>query len=299
MIMMREIACPICGESNQVQIFAATLPREFDEASPPPPYSAHYQINRCTGCGLIYSSPIMDENSVAMLYRNSSETNVVPGEEDNVLRTMTGYYRLAAPHLPGRRRMLDVGCDMGFLLEAAARDGFAELHGVEPNPVARAVAERIPGAQISYCFYESTNYPPDHFDLITLIHVLDHLVDPRITLAQARCNLRPGGIIVAIVHNVRSLLGRVMGERFPVFNLYHHFFFDKSSLAELFRRQGFEVIDVVSTYNCYSLGFFARRFPACPAVIRAGLCRGLDMLGLAHLPLSVPVGNIGIVARRP
>lgn len=297
---MREISCPVCGGTRRVKIYDATLPPDSDKSSkPPPPYSAHYQINRCAGCGLVYSSPIMDAEGVTILYRDASETNVLPGEERNVERTMEGYYRLAAPHLPGRQRILDVGCDMGFLLKAAEKDGFAELYGVEPNPIARALAEQIPGAQISHRFYESADYPPDYFDLLTLIHVLDHLVDPRITLASVRRNLRPGGITVAVVHNLRSMLGRVLGERFPVFNLYHHFFFDKSSLSELFRRHGFEVIDVVSTRNCYSLGFFAERLPGCPAIFHAGLTRGLKILGLARLSISIPVGNIGIVARRP
>lgn len=295
---MREIACPICNEKQPIQVFAATLPRDFDEASPPSPYSAHYRINRCAGCGLVYSSPIMDEEGVAALYRNSSETNVMPGEEDNVRRTMAGYYRLAASHLPRRVRMLDVGCDMGFLLEAGAEDGFAELHGIEPNPVARAVARRIAGAKIVDAFYETSDYPADHFDLITLIHVLDHLADPRIVLSRARRDLRPGGLAVAVVHNVRSMLGRTLGERFPVYNLYHHFFFDKLTLAKLFRRQGFEVIDVVSTRNCYSVGFFARRLPGCPTPIRDALARSLHAVGLAKVPLNLPVGNIGIVARR-
>lgn len=296
---MREIACPVCGARKPIQIFASTLPRDFDEASPPGPYSAHYKINKCADCDLIYSSPIMDDRGVAALYRDASETNVTSGEEENVRRTMAGYYQLAAPHLPGRQRILDVGCDVGFLLEQAQKDGFSELWGLEPNPTARAVAERLDGAQIHSGFYETVDYPARHFDLITLVHVLDHLVDPRIMLARARHDLRPGGILVAVVHNVHSLLGRMLGERFPVFNLYHHFFFNKTTLTELFRRQGFEVIDVVSTRNCYSLGFFARRFPACPPPMRATLVKILETLHLADVAVSIPVGNIGIVARLP
>ncbi|MFI4987730.1 MAG: class I SAM-dependent methyltransferase, partial [Alphaproteobacteria bacterium] len=238
---MREIVCPICNGTERCLVFRSALPPAFDESAPPSPYSAHYQINRCAGCGLIHSSPIMDEAGVSALYANSSETNVLPGEEDNVRRTMARYYRLARPYLPGRERMLDVGCDMGFLLEAAQHDGFREVHGTEPNPTARRIAARIPGANILDRFFEQTSYPALYFDLITLIHVLDHLFDPRVVLVRALGNLKPGGVIVAVVHNVESLLSRILGERFPIFNLYHHYFFSKKSLAELFRRHGFEV----------------------------------------------------------
>src|SRR5258706_7583424 len=131
---MREIVCPICNGRNSTVLYGAKLPVEFDETAPPSPYSAHYQINRCMSCGLIYSSPIMDELGVSTLYQDSRETNVSPGEEDNVRRTMALYYRLTASHLRARERMLDIGCDMGFMLEAAKSDGFKELHGIEPVP---------------------------------------------------------------------------------------------------------------------------------------------------------------------
>jgi hypothetical protein len=112
-------------------------------------------------------------------------------------------------------------------------------------------------------------------------------------------NLRPGGVLVAVVHNVDSFLGKVLGERFPIFNLYHHYFFNKQTLAELFRRNALEVIDVVATRNCYSLGFFAQRLPSMPQAVRMSLFRAMKQMGLAEYPVTIPVGNIGIVARRP
>jgi SAM-dependent methyltransferase len=296
---MRDVVCPICDSRGGTVLYGPKLPAKFDERAPPSPYSAHYQINRCTNCGLTYSSPVMDALGVSRLYQDSSETNVSPGEEDNVRRTMALYYRLAAPHLRARERMLDIGCDMGFMLEAAKTDGFKALHGIEPVPAARSIAVAIEGTIVTDRFFEQTDYPADYFDLITLIHVLDHLYDPRVVLRQARKNLRPGGLVLAVVHNVRSLLGLLLGERFPIFNLYHHYFFNKDTLAELFRCQGYEVVKVVATRNCYSLCFFARRLPGLPSLFRQAAVRGLRALRVADMPITIPVGNIGIVARRP
>jgi SAM-dependent methyltransferase len=173
------------------------------------------------------------------------------------------------------------------------------MHGIEPNPVARQVAERVASAHIGAQFFEQTKYPADHFDLIAMVHVLDHLFDPSVVLNQALANLRPGGIVLAVVHNVGSPLAKLLGERFAIFNLYHHYFFDERTLAELFRRHGFEVIKVSPTYNCYSLGFFVRRAPGVPEAIRNAVLRVLEFGQVISLPLTIPVGNIGIVARRP
>jgi 2-polyprenyl-3-methyl-5-hydroxy-6-metoxy-1,4-benzoquinol methylase len=295
---MRTIDCPICGDPTKRVVYETTLPRDFDERRPPSPYSARYRINECEGCGLIHSSPVMEEAGVAALYEQSSEANVEAGEEDNVRRTMAGYYRLAVPRLLARDRVLDVGCDMGFMLEAARADGFKELHGLEPVPVAREIAMQLDGANISAEFFEDTSYPRDYFDLITFVHVLDHLYDPRHVLRRAHGNLRPGGLVLAVVHNVDSLLHRMLGGRFPIFNLYHHYFFNKKSLADMFRSQGFEVVDVVSTRNCYSLGFFAKRLPGVNDTVRRALHGSLRTLGLSDLPINIPVGNIAVVARR-
>jgi hypothetical protein len=157
---MRPIDCPICGETGKRLVYEATLPPDFDELNPPSPYAAHYRINACQGCGLIHSSPIMEEAGVAALYERSRKANVEAGEEDNVRRTMAGYYRIAAPHLAARDRILDVGCDMGFMLEAARADGFKELYGLEPVPVAREIAMQLDGAHISSAFSRRLPTPP-------------------------------------------------------------------------------------------------------------------------------------------
>jgi 2-polyprenyl-3-methyl-5-hydroxy-6-metoxy-1,4-benzoquinol methylase len=296
---MREIEnCPICFSKEKFLKYASTLlgPVSLDKI--PNPYSAHYQINECSGCALILSSPILEDEKITALYRDFSEKNVSDGEEENVRQTMKMYYNLVRPHLYQRERILDVGCDVGYLLEVAYKDGFRELHGLEPVPATREIAQKIPGSAILDEFYESTNYPKASFDLITLIHVLDHLVDPSIVLKKAITDLKSKGLIVAVVHNVESLLGRIMGEKFPVFNLYHHYFFSKKTLRNLFEAHGYEVIKVVSTCNRYSLGFFLRRMPGLPNFFRNFLLSFFKGIKLLDLPISIPVGNIGIVARK-
>jgi 2-polyprenyl-3-methyl-5-hydroxy-6-metoxy-1,4-benzoquinol methylase len=299
---MRDIVCAVCGGTDRQVVYESTLARAASEDGRLDPESAHYQINRCNRCSLLYSSPIFEPNEVQLLYTESEHDNLASkmgGEERNVRRTMELYYGLARPHLSGRERILDVGCDTGIILETARGDGFRELYGIEPVPVAAAEAERIPGAHISTRFYEDEQYPDAYFDLITLIHVLDHLVDPINVLEKAWTQLKPGGVIVAVVHNSGSLVANVLGERFPAYNLYHHYFFDKRALRRLFRRGDFEVLRAGPTFNCYSLGFFLHKAPILPPTVKQMVRGALDGVGVGRLPLTVPIGNVGIVARRP
>lgn len=298
---MRELTCPICETATRRQLYRETVEAEPRDAATrvADPEGKHYRINQCLGCGLVYSSPIFDEAGVTALYTHSPHTNVRPGEENNVRNTFQGYYRLARPHLSARDRILDIGCDMGLLLGMAAGDGFAELHGVEPNPMAAAVARAVPRSRIVETFYESTTYPEAHFDLVTLIHVVDHLVEPIRLLTRVHRDLRPGGVVLAVVHNAGSLLARVLGERFPPYNLYHHYFFTKRTLGLLFARAGLEPVWVGSTSNSYSLDFFVDRAPLVPSPVRGAARAALGRVGLGSLALTLPLGNIGIVARKP
>jgi len=298
---MRELACPICGGTARRQVYRETVGAEPPDATTrvADPEGKHYRINRCLGCGLVYSSPIFDEAGVAALYTHSPHTNVRPGEEDNVRNTFQGYYRLARSYLAARQRILDIGCDLGLLLSIAAGDGFEELHGVEPNPMAAATARAVPRSRIVETFYESTEYPEEHFDLVTLIHVVDHMVEPIRLLTRVRRDLKPGGVVLAVVHNAESLLARVLGDRFPPYNLYHHSFFTKRTLGLLFARAGLEPVWVGSTRNSYSLDFLVDKIPVVPAAARRAARAALGGVGLGRLPLTIPLGNIGIVARKP
>jgi 2-polyprenyl-3-methyl-5-hydroxy-6-metoxy-1,4-benzoquinol methylase len=296
---MRDLApCCICKHSDRKMRYPS---RAADIAEPETvnPYSGHYQINECGGCGLIYSSPIFDEPVVRAIYANYSETNVAAEETDNVRRTMQGYYRLAAPFLVEKKRILDIGCDIGLFLEVARADGFLEIHGLEPVSVALGAArQRLPHAVISEAFYEDADIPANSFDAIALIHVLDHLARPEEHLQRMWRHLKPGGVALAVVHNVKSALALLTGERFPVFNFFHHYFFSKRTLGALFLAHGFEPLRIASTKNAYSLSFFLDRFPLVAPAVRRALADGSRRLGIGQMSLSLAVGNIAIVARK-
>jgi len=285
-------------------VFAATHSAGLSAASLPDPYTAHYRINRCAGCDLLYSSPILDDEGVKALYEHgvvtktddSDGTNVATGEAVGVQRTMQLYYDRIRPFLRSRDSFMEVGCDVGYLLDVAQRDGFARIYGCEPNVLARERAAKLRNAVISDLFYEQWELPRDHFDALTLIHVVDHLVNPMRVLQKARRELKPGGILFAVVHDVECVLARFTGERFPPFNLYHHYFFSKLTLRKLLATAGFEVLEVKSTLNSYSIGFFLQKAPAFPG---KGLLSQLLVNGrMSRRSVTLPIGNIGVVARK-
>src|ERR1700719_3913639 len=108
---MRDLTpCCICGNSASTVVYAATHTPDLSGANLPDPYKAHYRVNRCTGCDLKYSSPILDDDGVRALYEHgvvtksddSDGTNVATGESAGVRRTMELYYEHIKPFLRSR-----------------------------------------------------------------------------------------------------------------------------------------------------------------------------------------------------
>lgn len=88
--------------------------------------------------------------------------------------------------VPRRGRVLDMGCGKGMLLRQLVEDGMdAWGHDPYPDPIF-APDRLLPDIQTA---------PP--FDLITLIEVLEHTLDPVQTLSGLRASLKPGGLLLA------------------------------------------------------------------------------------------------------
>jgi 2-polyprenyl-3-methyl-5-hydroxy-6-metoxy-1,4-benzoquinol methylase len=236
------------------------------------------------------------ENGVITKSDDFQGTNVAAGESAGVQRTMQLYYKGIRPFLRGKEAFMEVGCDVGYLLDVARRDGFAQVYGCEPNPVARECAAKVPGAVVSDLFYEQWDLPQAYFDALTLIHVVDHLVNPMEVLQKAQKELRPEGLIFAVVHNVDCVLAKLTGERFPPFNLYHHYFFSKTTLRKLLEAAGFQVLAVENTTNSYSMGFFMRKAPGFPG--KRTVSWLFEKTHLSRCILTVPIGNIAVIARK-
>lgn len=107
-------------------------------------------------------------------------------------------------------RALDVGCGSGRLMAGLGAVGW-EVEGAEVDPAAAEVARRATGRPVHVA--GATALPADlgPFDLVVLSHVLEHLHDPPAALRGLSVFLRPGGRLVVIAPNPRSLMARWFG----------------------------------------------------------------------------------------
>lgn len=200
------------------------------------------------------------------------------------------------PFLPGGT-LVDVGCGTGGYLAEMRALGWRAI-GVEPSPdAARTARERL-GLDVREGTLEQAALPAGSADVVTMRMVLEHVPDPRRTLAEVRRILRPGGRLLLSVPNAGSLEPLAFGPRWSAWELPRHLsHFTPASLGRMLRQAGFEGIRVRHLVNANnlaaSLGYvLGRTGPASPTLARL-------LLPVAALAaLLRRSGRIAVEARR-
>jgi 2-polyprenyl-3-methyl-5-hydroxy-6-metoxy-1,4-benzoquinol methylase len=100
-------------------------------------------------------------------------------------------------------RVLDIGCGRGLLLRAFQRQG-CEVMGTEFSDNACRFAREVLKIPVRVGLLYELGFPDRSFDVVIMWHVLEHVSDPRPTLAEVSRILRPGGIFLVGVPNFGS-----------------------------------------------------------------------------------------------
>jgi len=127
------------------------------------------------------------------------------------LRLKLDYYgrHLTRAQFPQSGRLLDVGCGNGAFLMRAREAGW-NVAGCEPDPKAVATC-RAQGLDVIQGDVFNAALDGQLFDVVTISHVLEHVVDPQALLKRAHALLRPGGVLWVALPNPHSLGLRIFG----------------------------------------------------------------------------------------
>jgi 2-polyprenyl-3-methyl-5-hydroxy-6-metoxy-1,4-benzoquinol methylase len=295
------VRCPLCNADDYRVRFDATLSGPLDPqthyTSTSKAFGDFGRIVECRSCGLVYMNPRPHHQKVQDAYGQVEDVRYLEEEEGRVA-TFSESLQHVQRFVP-KGRLLDVGCHIGTFLELAEQGGF-EVSGVEPSRWAAQIArDRIAG-QVHNGAVEDAPVPQRHYDAVTIWDVIEHLPDPASDLRAIRQALRPGGILAISTMDVDALFPRVAGRRWPWYMQMHLVYFSRRTLAEMLRREGFEIADVRSHRRVVRVSYLVSRlepysrlaFRAADAVTRTA--------GLGTRKVGVNLGDIfTIVARKP
>ncbi|MGE7690584.1 class I SAM-dependent methyltransferase [Lysinibacillus sp. NPDC097214] len=136
------------------------------------------------------------------------------------------------------KKVLDFGCGAGGFLHLG-NELCEEIHGVELD---KALNKIINGEGIK-C-YSNIDELEEKYDVITLFHVVEHLVNPTETLGKLKKYLKPNGILVIEVPNADdALLTLFNNEAFASFTYWscHLYLYNEFTLKSLLKNAGYSV----------------------------------------------------------
>lgn len=148
-------------------------------------------------------------------------------------------------------RLLDIGCGNGALLRSfGGLKPSWSMAGTELGDKYREEVEALPGVEAFYTCAPSDI--PGVFDLITMVHVLEHIREPGEFLAKLCGKLRPGGLMVVHVPDY-------LQNPFDLLIADHCSHFGTGSAVRLVQESGYQVAAVARDWVPKELTIAAQR----------------------------------------
>ncbi len=274
--------CSICGGHPT----AVYRDREFD-------------VYRCRDCGTLLSG--CQATDIANQYDAAYFCDFETHYKEYRLRQYRQVLPMLAQASPGRR-LLDVGCGLGYFVEEAQRNGW-DAAGIDISDAAIAYATQERRVSNLVCGrFEDYPPSPQGFHTITFWDVLEHMPYPREALLRARDLLVDDGILVVKVPSTGSLIlksvllmwllsGKLV-DKVKARLQVHLFYFTPESIRHLVESVGFQVLSL-------------RRQPEHLIIFNDRKPTTLAKVGIKHL-LSLPQfiipatrSELLLIARKP
>jgi 2-polyprenyl-3-methyl-5-hydroxy-6-metoxy-1,4-benzoquinol methylase len=227
-------ACPLCGGAES---------RRFDQRV----FRGITVTNRiCTTCGFIFQSPRMTETELdefyAAEYRRLYQGSEGPAAKDLAVQARRARVLLdfiqtcrsgTTSPLNENTLFLDIGCSAGKLMDCFAQTFGCRVVGIEPGDAYRQEDQRR-GLDVYASLDGLRQAGQFPCDLISLIHVLEHLPNPVQYLTQLRQELlKPTGWLMLEVPNLYA---------HDCFEVAHLSSFSAHTLTQTLKQSGFEIV---------------------------------------------------------
>src|SRR5262249_36908443 len=163
-------------------------------------------------------------------------------KESRQVRDYRSTRKLLAEHFPARGLLMEIGSGLGCLLNFFREDGWNTI-GIEPNAGLCLFAQQEFQLRVVSGTLFDANLPPASVDVVTMLHVIENVPDPKAIFHEVYRVLRPGGWFVVETPRYDTLMFRIFGRRERSLSCDGHiYFFTSDTLAKMASRAGFKVV---------------------------------------------------------
>jgi len=242
MLSFEETDCDWCG-SREAEVL-------FEGPDLLLGFPGQFRMVRCSKCGLFRQDPRLTLESLETYYpQNYGPYETIIATDKSFLKRLDRRYGMwkrlqIIQHFQPCGKLLEVGCGTGIFLAEAQRTHRWELTAVEPNVEAASYIEKTLQLPVLANRFTDAKLPENHFDVITMWNVLEHLDHPINDLRRVHQLLREGGWFVFSIPNLESLDAKAFGKYWLGWELPRHLYlFPQQQLRRIIEEIGFNWVD--------------------------------------------------------
>jgi SAM-dependent methyltransferase len=296
--------CLICGGDLQLAYPGPAAAPDAEALSPTCHRTGeHGDLYRCRRCGTVHQPDLPAGPQLYALYKRMRDDHYLdeePGRRRTAQRLLDGIAEVdGLPVEPDgtRKRLLDVGCGPGLLLDEARRRGY-RVTGLELSEASLAHARDSLGLSVAQSALTEFDEPAG-FDVVVLADVIEHLDDVPAGLDRCRDLLAPGGTLCVVTPDPASRTARLVGERWWGYVPAHTFLLPRATLRRLLTERGLSIAADVPLVRTFSLRYWMAGLGERSGAI-GSVATAVQRRVPPTLSLSLSLGDERVVlARKP
>lgn len=295
-------ACPLCGsrdtsskaevrakfpaeESFWEQVKVAFVGIRNDQV--------FFSFYRCLDCELLYCPWYFTKEQLDVLCSEMPD-NTIGEDKRTASKTQSRYTRKLVKISGHIKSFLEIGRDIGLVAkEVVTLADVQQVYMVEPNAAFyKELSQNLGKSKHQEICIDVEKLTANNFDLVVGIHVLDHLLYPKDDLTSISKSSGKLQTSAFVVHNEKSILRRVLTEKWPPFYLQHPQLFNRKTLRKMLETSDFKDFKFSRTINYYHLNNLSSM------LLRIlGLPKLLNKV-VPHIEMPFILGNIMVTARK-
>lgn len=262
--------CQICGrrqfekwDSTSYKHYLGIRPDLDTDNDPIKKYSQVYlkpiTLKRCQNCNFVFATPQLTSNSLSYIYqKNGSYFSHYRDDNSPAIKALRKSHQIEITQLEkfkSRGKIIDIGCSGGLYLSLLGAQW--KLTGLEIDQKALASARKRlrKNTSLINSQLEEAKLPLNHFDVVVMRGVIEHVPNPRYFLKKAQQILKQGGVLYINTPNVESICAHLYKKSFRLIDPIHHiWYFSPNTINKLLEDYGFQIAAIY--YNYFNTPYF-------------------------------------------
>ncbi len=230
----------LCGSSDYKEYFFNNSDVDFG-------------VIKCKKCHLSRTWPIPLSHEEICSYYDEQTDYKDRAEQEDLWKKFTNRTLKIIKKYKEKGKLLEVGCNCGIFIKEALREGF-DAHGIDvsSNAIKFGVDKYNLKERLSCGHVKDFQYKENDFDVVTYLHVLEHIEGLRTELKEVNRILKSNGILIIEVPNFESIWRKFLRNRWYGFSPFQHIWqFSKEPLEKILKEEKFVILKTYIRQNMH------------------------------------------------